>query len=207
MFDHKIVAQRIRDRAKSQNIVIKDMLSSCGISVNTLSSLNHGKAIAYDSLAKIAQYLECSVDYLLGNDIPVPKATKKGVRIPVLGRVQAGVPVEAIEEVLDWEEITEDMASAGEFFALKVRGRSMEPKLLEGDVLIIRMQPDVDDGDIAVVMVNGDDATVKKIKKSREGIMLLPFNPDFEPMFYSNREIEEKPVRVIGRVIELRRPL
>ena len=199
---------RLKDLRKSKGWNQTELAAKLGISQGALSGWETERyQIDNDSLQKLSAMFGVTIDYLLGNDIPVPKATKKGVRIPVLGRVQAGVPVEAIEEVLDWEEITEDLASAGEFFALKVRGRSMEPKLLEGDVLIIRMQPDVDDGDIAVVMVNGDDATVKKIKKSREGIMLLPFNPDFEPMFYSNREIEEKPVRVIGRVIELRRPL
>lgn len=199
---------RLKDLRKSKGWNQTELAAKLGISQGALSGWETERyQIDNDSLQKLSAMFGVTIDYLLGNDIPVPKATKKGVRIPVLGRVQAGVPVEAIEEVLDWEEITEDLASAGEFFALKVRGRSMEPKLLEGDVLIIRMQPDVDDGDIAVVMVNGDDATVKRIKKSREGVMLIPFNPDFEPMFYSNREIEEKPVRVIGRVIELRRPL
>lgn len=199
---------RLKDLRKSKGWNQTELAAKLGISQGALSGWETERyQIDNDSLQKLSAMFGVTIDYLLGNDIPAPKATKKGVRIPVLGRVQAGVPVEAIEEVLDWEEITEDLASTGEFFALKVRGRSMEPKLLEGDVLIIRMQPDVDDGDIAVVMVNGDDATVKRIKKSREGVMLIPFNPDFEPMFYSNREIEEKPVRVIGRVIELRRPL
>ena len=199
---------RLKDLRKSKGWNQTELAAKLGISQGALSGWETERyQIDNDSLQKLSAMFGVTIDYLLGNDAPAPKASKKGVRIPVLSRVQAGVPVEAIEEVLDWEEITEDLASTGEFFALKVRGRSMEPKLLEGDVLIIRMQPDVDNGDIAVVMVNGDDATVKKIKKSQEGIMLLPFNPDFEPMFYSNREIEEKPVRVIGRVIELRRPL
>ena len=80
----------------------------------------------------------------------------------------------------------------------------MEPKFSEGDVVIVRKQPDVNSGDIAVVLVNGDDATIKKIKKRPEGVMLIPSNPNYEPMFYSNQEIEELPVVVLGKVVELR---
>lgn len=92
----------------------------------------------------------------------------------------------------------------GEYFALQIRGNSMEPKFSAGDVVIVRKQSDVNSGDIAVVLVNGDDATIKKIKKRPDGVMLIPNNPEFEPMFYSNQEIEELPVVVLGKVVELR---
>lgn len=130
----------------------------------------------------------------------------RGVRIPVLGRVVAGIPIEAVEEILDYEEITPELASTGEFFALQVRGDSMLPKLEEGDVVIVKKQEDVETGDIAIVLVNGDEATIKQIKKVDGGIMLYGFNPDvYEPHFYSNQQIEELPVRILGKVIESRR--
>ena len=80
----------------------------------------------------------------------------------------------------------------------------MEPKMSEGDVVIVRLQDDCNSGDIAVVLVNGGEATCKKIKKMPEGIMLISTNPNYEPMFYSNKQIEELPVRLIGKVVELR---
>lgn len=84
----------------------------------------------------------------------------------------------------------------------------MEPKILEGDVVIVRQQDDVDNGDIAIVLVNGDEATVKRIKKQAEGITLIATNISvYEPHFYSNQEIRVLPVRVIGKVVELRRKL
>ena len=133
--------------------------------------------------------------------IPQPK---KGVRIPVYGSVAAGIPIEAITDIEDYEEIQEDMARTGEFAALKIKGDSMEPKFSSGDVVIVRLQDDVDNGDIAIVLVNGDEATCKKIKKTPEGVMLISTNPNYEPMFYSNREIAELPVRIWGKVVELR---
>lgn len=98
-------------------------------------------------------------------------------------------------------------ASDGEYFGLQIKGHSMEPKISDGDIVIVRRQPDVDSGDIAVVLVNGDDATVKRVKKSPQGVTLIPSNPAYEPMYYTNAEIESLPVKILGRVVELRAKL
>lgn len=130
---------------------------------------------------------------------------RKGVKIPVLGKVVAGIPLEAVEEILDYEEITPELAATGEFFALQIRGRSMEPRMLEGDVVIVKRQDDVESGDVAIVLVNGDEATVKKIKKMDTGITLIATNTSvYEPHFYSNEEIKTLPVQILGKVVELR---
>ena len=128
----------------------------------------------------------------------------QGVRIPVYGAVAAGIPLDAIQDIEDYEEITEDMARVGEYAALKIKGNSMLPRFTPGDVVIVRLQDDVDTGDIAIVMVNGDEATCKKIKKTPEGVMLISTNPEYEPMFFTNQEIKDKPVRIWGKVVELR---
>lgn len=129
----------------------------------------------------------------------------KGIRIPVLGRVAAGIPIEAIEDIDEWEEIPEAMAKNGEYFALRIKGESMSPKLQPGDVVIVKKQNDVDTGDTAIVLVNGNDATVKQIKKTEAGIMLVGLNLEvYQPHFYSNKEIEELPVKIIGKVVESR---
>lgn len=133
---------------------------------------------------------------------PLPK--KHGVLIKVLGRVAAGIPIEAIEEIIDTEEITEELAKTGEFFGLQIHGDSMEPRICEGDVVIVRRQDDAESGDIVIAMVNGDDATCKRLRKYRDGIELISNNPVYKPMFFSNQEIEDKPVKIIGKVVELR---
>lgn len=133
-----------------------------------------------------------------------PVKTKKGVVINVLGRVAAGIPIEAVTDIIDTEEITEEMARTGEFFGLQIHGDSMEPKFSEGDVVIVRQQDDAVSGDIVIAMINGDDATCKRLRKYRDGIELVSTNPSYEPMFFSNEDIEKKPVKIIGRVVELR---
>ncbi len=165
---------------------------------------------SFEVLEKLATYFGVTTDYLLGRSTDISHTTpRKGVRIPVYGNVAAGVPILAIEnydsdDPDDWEEIDEKMAANGEYIALRIKGDSMEPKISTGDVVIVRLQPDAETGDIVVAMVNGDEATVKKLKKRPEGILLIPSNPKYEPMFYTNEDIENLPVRILGRVVELR---
>lgn len=116
----------------------------------------------------------------------------------------AGIPIEAIEDIIDTEEITEEMAKTGSFFGLQIHGDSMEPRMCEGDVVIVRQQDDAESGDVVIAMVNGNDATCKRLRKYRDGIELISNNPSYEPMFFSKEEIENKPVKIIGKVVELR---
>ena len=78
----------------------------------------------------------------------------------------------------------------------------MKENILSGG--IIRPTPDVESGTVSVVLVNGDEATLKKVVKHENGISLVPFNPTYSPMFYTNEEVASLPVRIVGRVIELR---
>lgn len=194
-----------KDRSLSQ----KEFGQKIGVAESTVSLYESNKRFPdADTLKKISALFEVSLDYLLGNapaKAAQPKTAGRGVRIPVLGRVVAGIPIEAVEEILDYEEITPELAATGEFFALKIRGHSMEPRMMEGDVVIVRRQDDVDSGDVAIVLVNGDEATVKRVKKQEEGITLIATNTSvYEPHFYSNKEIAELPVRILGKVVELR---
>ena len=153
-----------------------------------------------DTITALAKVLNVSTQFLLGEEPQL----KQGVRIPVYGHVAAGIPINAIEDILDYEEITENEARKGEYFALQIKGQSMEPRIYDKDVVIVRRQSDVDNGDIAIVLVNGEEATCKKIKKTPEGVMLIPLNPNYETMFYSNKEIEQLPIIVLGKVVECR---
>lgn len=184
-----------------------DLCKRIGVTQGALSGWENEKFEPdISSLKKMSEIFSVSVDYILGidNDPEPVIQIKKGIKIPVLGRVQAGIPVEAVEDIIDYEEIPQEMARNGEYFALEVRGDSMLPKFTEGDVVIVRKQCDVESGDIAIVRVNGDDATMKKLVKHSNGISLVPLNPSFEPMFYTNEEVHSLPIDVAGRVVELR---
>lgn len=159
--------------------------------------------IPSDKIEAAAKIGNVTPAFLMGWEPLKPKSSK-GIIINVLGRVAAGIPIEAIEDVIDTEEISEEMAKTGEFFGLQIHGDSMEPKFSDGDVVIVRKQNDAESDDIVIAMVNGDDATCKKLKKYDDGIALISTNPAYDPMYFNKKEIETKPVRILGRVVELR---
>lgn len=200
--------KRLKMLREEKGLTQKDLAEKLSLTPKAISFYELGsREPSGDALIHMAHILGTTTDYLLGNSTTKEAEQKvgRGVRIPVLGRVVAGIPIEAVEEILDYEEITLELAATGEFFALKIRGHSMEPRMMEGDVVIVRRQDDVESGDIAIVLVNGNEATVKRVKKQEEGITLIATNTSvYEPHFYSNKEIKNLPVQILGKVVELR---
>lgn len=177
------------------------------LSPATISRYTNGKMLPkLATLYQAADILNVSPEWLMGqSDIKsISHISSKAVKIPVLGTVIAGIPIEAVEDIIDYEEISMEMARKGEYFALKVKGDSMEPKITAGDVVIVRKQNDVDSGEIGIVLVNGSEATIKKVTKFEGGINLVPNNPSYEVKTFTNEQIESLPVNVIGKVVELR---
>ena len=201
-------AEKLKAARKHSGISQKELAKKLFISQQAYAKYELGTSSPNpDMITVIASILNVPVGFLLeeSSDNSIPAPSVPGSKwIPVLGRVAAGTPIEAIEDILDYEEITPEMAASGDFFALQIKGDSMEPRIKTGDVVIVRKQDDCESGDIAVVLVNGEDATVKRIKKRPEGIILAPTNPQYEPMFYSNVDIEKLPIIIIGKVVELR---
>ncbi|MFA0815989.1 MAG: LexA family protein [Anaerofustis sp.] len=199
---------KIRELRIERSISQKDLAETFCIPPSTFNQYETGKRQPdYDLIKKLADYFDVSTDYILGRSEQsnTLQPSAPGAKwIPVLGKVQAGTPVEAVEDIIDYEEINQDMAKSGEFFALQIRGESMKPKFDEGDVVIVRKQDDIESGEIAVVLVNGEDATVKKFIKLENGVSLVSTNPEFDPMFFDEKKIKNLPVRVIGKVVELR---
>ena len=164
--------------------------------------------ITQSKLVAIANALSVSPGELMGREAEESRDYIK--RIPVLGAVRAGIPIDAIEEIEDWEEIDtrQHPFRSGTFFALRVTGDSMEPTIHDGDVVIVRQQPRVENGEIGIVTINGDTATVKEVKESSQGITLIGHNAAvYTPHFYDREEVESLPLRVIGKAVELRRKL
>ena len=187
----------LRERKKITQQQLADKLE---ISRSTIGMYENGsREPDFETLELIADFFNVNMDRLIGNLNPADKRM-----IPVLGYVKAGLPIESVENILDYEEISEEMARQGEYFALKIKGDSMEPRMREGDVVIVKKQNIVNNGEIAVVLVNGNDATVKKFFKYDSGINLISFNPNYEPFTYTPEQVNELPVQVIGRVVELR---
>lgn len=202
----KSIGERIKDARKSAGLTQLELAKKTELSRSYIGDIEKDR---YNPSVSTLQLIATATNTPLEDLLPSTKTvspTGRGVRIPVLGRVVAGIPIEAVEEILDYEEITPEMAATGDFFALQVRGDSMLPTLKDGDVVIVKKQPTVDSGDIAIVLVNGNDATVKEIKESPAGIILIGHNVAvYTPHFYSNADIKNLPVQVLGKVVEMRR--
>ena len=203
------VGERIKYMRERLKISQTDFAARMGVSKQTLYKYENNIVtnIPSDKIESVAEICSVSPAYLMGwesNVEPAKIAEKGSVSIPVLGRVAAGIPIEAIEDIIDTEEIPKKLAQTGKFFGLMIKGDSMEPRMAEGDVVIVRQQDDAESGDIVIAAVNGTDATCKRIRKYRDGIELISINPAYAPMFFSNAEIEEKPIRILGKVVELR---
>ena len=175
---------RLKELREKAGYSQQGFANAIGVKQSTVGNWEAGaREPKFEVMERLADFFGVSVDYLLGRDTVQNntytenlKSSKDGSKwIPVLGTVVAGIPLEAVEDIIDYEEISPQMAAQGDFFALQIKGDSMEPKISNGDVVIVR-----------------------------EGIMLIPNNPAYEPMYYSNAEIESLPVRVIGKVVELR---
>lgn len=192
---------------KAAKMTQAEVAKVIGITQNGYSYWENGKAkIDHESLTKLANLFGVTTDYLIGISEEVDD---KSVRIPVLGAVPGGIPIEAIEDIIDWEEIPQAMCAGGkEYFALEVKGDSMWPDYLPGDVVIVRQDPCCESGDVCVVYVNGYDATLKQVKLGENGsITLVPQNQSYPPRTYSPEEVSTLPVSICGVVVELRRKI
>ena len=198
------VGQYIKQLRTEKGLSQEELGSLIGVQRAAVQKWECGKVqnLKRETIKKLSEIFNVSPSsFVEGND---NNENTKGIKIPVLGYVRAGIPISAVEEILDYEEISEEMSRQGNFFALKIKGDSMEPKFSEGDVVIVQQQSTVENGDIAVVLVNGDDATVKKFYRSDSGIKLISTNPAYDPFFFTPDEVNTLPVQIIGKVVELR---
>ena len=198
----KILAKNLKrllyKRGKTQVDVIRDL----GIKQSTISSWMTGDRLPrMDKLDMPCAYLKCNRSELM-EEYTGETRDYDAVKIPILGKVAAGKSIEMIEDVLG--DVTINRPNDAQYFALQIKGDSMLPRIEDGDIVIVRKQDDIESGDLAIVSINGEDATCKRLKKYRDGIELIALNPTYGTRFFTNEQIESEPVTIIGKVVELR---
>lgn len=201
-----IMAENLRYYIQLSKKTQKEICKDLNFKEMTFSDWVNAKTYPrIDKIEKMAQYFGIEKSDLIEKRKRTASTTTS-ILIPVLGRIVAGEPIDAITDIIDYEEITPRMAQKGKHFALVVKGNSMEPTLREGDVVIVRQQPTVENGEIAIVLVNGNEATVKEVKEAPAGITLIGHNVAvYTPHFYTREQIESLPITILGKVVELRR--
>jgi len=203
----KDISDRIKEAMSIRNLRQAEIVERTGINKGALSSYLSGRyKPKQENIYRLAEALNVNEAWLMGADVPMERMNRSvnsRIVIPIYGRIAAGKPTEMMEDIIGEADITY-LPSDHEYIALKINGRSMEPALMDGDIVIVSRQPDVENGEIAVVAVNGNDATCKRVYKYSNGVRLVPINPEFEPIILNKQEIDEIPVRIIGKVVESR---
>lgn len=212
-------SKRLTKLINENQVDINFLINQLGIkSKSTIYRYMNGQMAPKVTTVKIlADIFNVNPVWLMGYDVSMYRNFDKNIKgldkqttssavVFVYGTIPAGTPVECIEDIIDTEEIDVDMLKGGkQYFGLKIKGDSMYPEYLDNDTIILEKIDDCESGDDCVVMVNGNDGTFKRVFKNQNGIILQPLNNNYQPMIYTNEQIEDLPVRVIGKVVELRR--
>lgn len=202
----RTLGQRIAYHRLRIGLNQKELAEKLHIAKSTMSQYESDNRTPSDEVKlALCDLFHITMDELMGRLVkPKPR---NGVAVPILGRVAAGIPIDAIQEVEGWEELPRAMAAKGEYFALRVKGDSMSPTITNGSVVIVRKQNTVENKEVAVVLINGDEeATIKRIQQQERGLTLIGDNAlVYPPHFYSEEEVAALPVRIIGRVVEVRK--
>lgn len=228
-----ILGNLIKEYRTNNKMSLRDFAQRCGLSHTYISALEKnidprtGKPIAptLDAVKYISKGMNMSIEDMLKilddeqefkMNEEAPKFNSSSAVVFVYGTIPAGIPMECIEDIIDTEEISADMLKGDkEYFGLKIKGHSMEPDYLDGDTIILQKVEDCESGDDCVVMVNGSEGTFKRVIKDDEKktIRLQPLNttldenglPLYEPVTYTEEQIKQLPVRILGVFEELRR--
>ena len=225
-------SERLTLALKLRNMKAVDLHDKTGIGKSSISQYMTGVVKPkQDRIYLMAKALDVDELWLMGHDVPMerrpipsPRPSKQDAtplppadglpvipiddrtfRVPVVGRVAAGQPIVADEEIIGYEYIDNRYSKDGhEYFGLRIVGKSMEPTIMDGDIVIVRRQDYIESGQIGIILIDGECATAKEVKESPEGITLIGHNAAvYTPHFYSAREVQDLPVQVIGRVVQL----
>ena len=158
------------------------------------------------SIEDLLNMLDKTQEFIVNNETKIDNFGNSVISIPILGTVKAGYDYLAQENWIGTIDVETSLVGNGEdYFALKVHGDSMSPSLIENDIVIVKKQNDFENGNIVVAIINGNEATIKRGKKSETGILLQPLNTTYEPLIFTNEEIKNIPVLIVGVVKQLKR--
>lgn len=220
----------IKKKRKELGLTLLEIAKYVGVSEATVQRWESGniKNVRFEKIALLCEILHASPAEIMGWDdldvttskvfpnwtpgesIPealenIPKENLKfSVRIPVLKYAPIKLPISEVKEIIDYEEISEELNQQGELFGLKIDDDSMKPRFSVGDIVIVKRQTTVEDGDYVVVCIDDGRNMIRQFYRSNSGVKLIPMNPSYDPEFYTNKEVKSLPVRIIGKVVELR---
>lgn len=209
------VGARLKQARELRHITLEEAGKKVDVHKSTVLRWENGETekIKLPIIETLASYYNVNPVWLMGYDVPmentedmlkkigaIPLSEIETTKIPVLGKVKAGYNYLAQENIIDYIYFNIDGADKENYYALYVTGDSMEPLFDDGDIVIVHKQDDFNNGDNCVVLINGDEATVKKVYKGTTGIELKAVNPYYPPRIFTEEEIKDLPIKIIGVV-------
>lgn len=189
---------KIKTQRKKLGLTLEQLASKLDLSKTTIMRYENGsiKQIPTENKLKLCNVLEIDINKYLDESLSSPIFTK-----PILGVVKAGYNLLADENLIGYEEVTERENYQGDYF-LKVSGNSMTGShIFDGNLVYVKSQDDVESGQIAVILIGENEVTIKKVIKKDNLFILEATNPAYENKYYSYDEVEETPIKIIGRVL------
>jgi repressor LexA len=181
-----------------------EVATEVGVKKSTFSDWYNGKSYPRaDALQRLANYFDVNVEDLIRDYGEEASSSKR--EIPMYSKIQIDDGKIDMDLIIGYQEIPERLAKTGEFFALKVKTDEQAPMINAGDILIVREQDTLINGDIGILKIGGEEATVHKVSVNEFGITLLPNDYKSSTIFYNNKEIRSIPILILGKVIEARR--
>lgn len=196
------IGERIKKKRIESGFSQVDFANKIDVSKQTLYKYENNiiTNIPSDKIEAISKVLNLSPMYIMGwEDLEQPTPKSNGyptVRIPVLGDVAAGVPILAQQDIIGYEDIPADMAKTGEYFGLKIKGDSMEPKIHDNDIVIVKSMSNAENNDIVIAMIN-DEATCKRLHKYSNSVVLTAINSDYKPIEVT----PDENIQILGKVV------
>lgn len=212
-FQLQEIVDRIERLCAENKIEVKNMLAECGLSRNVVDNMKNGSKPSADKIQAIASFFGVTIDYLMGIS-PVRHGSielidisdEEFVPIPIIGNVAAGYQALAETNIVGYELVSRSTINDGYDYAwLRVKGDSMSPLILEDDLILVRIQSEVDSGDLAVVTVDEEDGLIKRVKYSTNKVTLISENPEYPPRVFEKNEMNR--LRIWGKAIDLKRRL
>lgn len=210
-----LIGERLREARVKRGLTQAEVAERLGVTRSVIARYESGiNDPPSENISKMAEILGVSADYLLGRThdprpissieqlLPeaIPLDKLRLVAIPIYGEIRAGEPMFANEEILGYEYVLEDEVKNGDYFFLLVKGDSMiNARICEGDLVLVRKQNWLENGNIGVFIVNGEEATIKRYYEQDDLIILKPENTAYSPQVYRPEE-----VIILGKVVQLR---
>lgn len=209
---NKYIGNKIREFRLKKNITQEELAEYLNTTSQTVSRYEIGeRKTNQDILFKLAEYFNVSInDFfppLSFDNANIVDINSNIIKIPVYGTIKAGIPIESQTDIIDYVDIPKEWTKGGkEFYGLKISGDSMFPKYQENDIVIFEHNEDLSqfNGKDCAIMINGTESTFKKLLINEQGIVLQPYNVGYDIMMFSNEEVENLPIKVVGIARERR---